>query len=261
MEVVIIIPFIIGIIPMIIASQKGYNGCVWYIYGVLLFIFALPHALLLKPNEKALGMMQCPYCKETVKMLASICKYCGKSLTPEGENDQEEATINEIGVTTQQRECPSCKTITEVDATFCQKCGFKFGKIGCPNCNSTYTQKVNFCMKCGFDFTTLEGIDELFDEKQQEIQIDQPVKKEGKKQYTLNITAPEDKKKKYFLTKKLTEKTGKTFEQISEDIDKGIVLQYKDENKMISNKEIYESFGCTVEVNEEDIEEVKSVQE
>lgn len=53
MEILIIV-LIIGLIPAMIASSKGQNFILWYLYGMALWIIALPHALLLKsPEQKA----------------------------------------------------------------------------------------------------------------------------------------------------------------------------------------------------------------
>lgn len=64
----LIIVILLGLIPAAIAQRKGESFVVWWIYGALLFIVALPHALLKKPNVPALeanaaksGMKKCPY--------------------------------------------------------------------------------------------------------------------------------------------------------------------------------------------------------
>jgi len=63
----LIVLILIGLIPAAIAQRKGESFVVWWIYGALLFIVALPHALLKKPNVPALeadaaksGMKKCP---------------------------------------------------------------------------------------------------------------------------------------------------------------------------------------------------------
>ncbi|MEH2407896.1 zinc ribbon domain-containing protein [Nostoc sp.] len=80
----VIFAWLIGLIPGFIAYNKGRNFYNWWMYGHLMFIFALPHALLLKETENSMinkGIYKiCPYCAETVKKEATVCKHCGNAL-------------------------------------------------------------------------------------------------------------------------------------------------------------------------------------
>lgn len=80
---------VIGIIPGSIAFHKGRDFFLWWAYGILFFIVALPHALLIGHEEKSLeakqlsdGMRKCPSCAELVKKEAVVCRFCQRDLPP-----------------------------------------------------------------------------------------------------------------------------------------------------------------------------------
>lgn len=69
---------LIGLIPAMIAQKKGHSFVAWWLYGALLFIIALPHALLIRPANAR----QCPHCAEWIRDEAKVCKHCGRDVEP-----------------------------------------------------------------------------------------------------------------------------------------------------------------------------------
>jgi hypothetical protein len=80
---------ILGVIVGMIARSKGRAFFPWWLYGTLIFIVAIVHVILIKPNEahaerEALATgKKCPRCAEIVKEQARVCRFCGHEF-PEG---------------------------------------------------------------------------------------------------------------------------------------------------------------------------------
>lgn len=84
---ILIIAVLIGLIPAAIAQGKGKSFVLWWIYGAAIFIVALPHALIMRSDDRAIeskqlnsGMKKCPSCAEMIKQDAKVCKHCGRDV-------------------------------------------------------------------------------------------------------------------------------------------------------------------------------------
>lgn len=67
---------IIGLLPAFIAQRKGSSFVFFWILGALLFIVALPWALLMKDRRP-----RCPECREVVQVEAARCPHCQAEIT------------------------------------------------------------------------------------------------------------------------------------------------------------------------------------
>lgn len=84
MEIVFVAALAGALLTGFVAQSKGRNFFGWFLYGALIWIIALPHALMLGRDNYALenrkiseGGKICPDCAEVVKRDARVCRFCG----------------------------------------------------------------------------------------------------------------------------------------------------------------------------------------
>jgi len=75
----------LALIPAIIAAHKGRSFFEWWLFGFLLWIIALPMAIMAdktraRKDEDARweGLQQCPHCAEWIRPEASVCIHCSR---------------------------------------------------------------------------------------------------------------------------------------------------------------------------------------
>ncbi|RXF72089.1 zinc ribbon domain-containing protein [Hansschlegelia zhihuaiae] len=85
----LILAALLGLIPAAIARSKGRSFGLWWFYGAMILIVALPHALIMRPNREMIdaerereGLRRCPFCAEFIRPEAIVCKHCGRDLPP-----------------------------------------------------------------------------------------------------------------------------------------------------------------------------------
>lgn len=88
LENLLIVSAFLGLIPGFIAKSKGRDFFPWYVYGVLIFIVAFIHSLVIQKTDEmkkeeltANGYFECPYCKELVKPGATVCPHCQRDIS------------------------------------------------------------------------------------------------------------------------------------------------------------------------------------
>lgn len=105
----VILLMLLGLVPAFIAHSKGRSMFLWWLYGAVLFLIALPHALLVnpldaEPDQERPLRRPCPHCAEDIHQAARVCPFC------------------KIAVEAQQT-CPRCHASADAQAEGCPACG------------------------------------------------------------------------------------------------------------------------------------------
>jgi hypothetical protein len=87
---IILVAMVLGALVGVIAQAKGRGFFGRWIYGTLLFVVAIIHVLVIRPNATGVearalvggDTRKCPHCAEIIKAEAKVCRYCGRDVMP-----------------------------------------------------------------------------------------------------------------------------------------------------------------------------------
>ena len=117
---------IFGLIPAYIAKSKGRDFSKWWLYGTLIFIVALPHAVFIKtydgPNHLTMqsGQKKCPHCAEFVKADAKLCRFCQKEFATGPVKNK--SAVRHRSMSNGDWVCGRCDELNNIARDVCKSC-------------------------------------------------------------------------------------------------------------------------------------------
>jgi len=80
----LLMAMLLGVITGSIAQKKGESFLIWWMFGTLLFIVALPLVLLMDATQpgRNQGVKKCPYCGSAMSVKEMECPRCRRGQPP-----------------------------------------------------------------------------------------------------------------------------------------------------------------------------------